>query len=172
MKHLRLFENFDHTEIYYHGTKHQFSTFKLGNAISNPTYGGGIVDQDLGIFFTDNLIMAKWFAGRTEYDADKTEDYVDIPGPGRVVSAKLDIQNPWIMNDQISDVDEDDPGQDYFDIVKEAGGGVKFRKKLMDEGYDAVIVKDATTNYYADGGYDIIVVFEVSQIKVISKDFQ
>lgn len=68
--------------------------------------------------------MAKWFAGRSKYDIDKTEEYVDVPGPGRVLSAKLDIKNPWILNDQIpnaGDNSDDDPGQDYFRIIKKSG---------------------------------------------------
>lgn len=40
----------------------------------------------------------------------------------------------------------------------------------MADGYDAVIVKNAVTNYYEDGSYDIVVVFDPSQIKIISKN--
>jgi len=170
VKHLRLFENFDQNEILYHGTRKEFANFKIGADIATPTYGG-TVDQDLGIFFTDNLTMAKWFAGRTKYDVDKTETYVDVPGPGRVISVKLDLKNPWILNDQIDEVDEEDPGQDYFDVVKDAGGGAAFRKKLEAEGYDGVIVNDVTTNYYeGTSGYSIVVAFDPSQIRTISKN--
>lgn len=168
MRHLQLFENFDKSDMYYHGTKSKFTNFKLDSKISSPTYGG-VVDNGLGIFFTDNLTMAKWFAGLTEYDSD-VDEYVDVKGPGRVISVKLNIKNPWILNDEVTVQDEDDPGQDYFRIVEENGGGQKFREKLMNEGYDSVIVKDVTTNYYADGTYDIVVVLDPEHIKIISNN--
>lgn len=168
MKHLRLFENFDKSEVYYHGTRKDFTQFKMNQEIENPTYGGAELDQGLGIFFTDNMTIAKWFAGLTEYDPNE-EGYVDKDGPGRVISASLDIKNPWILNDQIPNAG-DDPGQDYFDVVKKEGGGRKFRDKLIAEGYDSVIVRGAVTNYYEDGSYDIIVVFDPKQIQVISKN--
>lgn len=172
MKHLKLFENFDQNEVFYHGTKSEFDNFKIGSDVATPTYGG-TDDNGLGIFFTDNMTMAKWFADRSKYDMDKTERYIDVPGPGRVVSAKLDIKNPWILNDQIPNAGEnsdEDTGQDYFQVIKKEGGADKFRARLIKEGYDAVIVRNANTNYYEDGGYDIIVVFDPKQIKIISKN--
>jgi len=169
VKHLKLFENFDQSEVYYHGTKNKFDAFKVGSEVANPTYGK-VLDHGLGIFFTDNLTMAKFFAGISYYDVE-AEGYVDEPVDGaRVVSAKLDIKNPFIVNDHVEEVDEDDPGQDYFDLVKQAGGGDKFRKQLIDQGYDGVIVNGATTNYYEEGSFSIVVVFDPSQIKVISKN--
>ena len=115
--------------------------------------------------------MAKFFAGLTAFDPDEGA-YVDENGPGRVMTVKLDIKNPWILNDQIPDAGnntDDDPGQDYFRHIKKEGGGAKFRNKLISEGYDSVIVRDVVTNYYEDGSYDIIIVFDPNQIKVISK---
>lgn len=167
--HIKLFESFDTSDTYYHGTDKQFTDFKLDNNVAHELYGKGAGDQDLGLFFTDNLTMAKWFAGITEYD-DKTEKYINVPGPGRVISVKLDIKNPWILSDHV-EVDEDDPGQDYFHVINKAGGGKSFREQLMNDGYDAVIVNNATTNYYEDTGmYDIVVVFDSKQIQVISRD--
>ena len=53
----------------YHGTNKDFNKFLLGKEIVNPTYGK-IIDNGLGIFFTDNKTMALWFAGLVSYNGD------------------------------------------------------------------------------------------------------
>jgi len=186
MKHLKKFNeisgyrsnfDFDKNEIYYHGTTEPFDNFTLGNRVTTKTYGNKAPDQGLGTFFTDNLTMAKWFAGRTEYDLD-TEKYEELSGTGRVVSANLNIKKPWILNDNYLDymskedfINWEDPIQVYFDIINTESGGENFKEKLKTDGYDSVIVKGGTTNYYEyPNTYDIIVVFNPSQINVISKN--
>lgn len=151
-------------KIFYHGTTSKFTTFKINSHINNPTYGG-ITDHNLGIFFTDNLTMAKWFAGLIEYDNDK---YVNIENSnGEVISAKLNIKNPWILSDHVQNIDIDDPGQTYFDTVENMGGGQKMRETLQEKGYDSVIVENATTNYYEDGSFNMYIVFDPTLIKII-----
>jgi hypothetical protein len=129
-------------------------------------YGRGFPDHGLGIFFTDNLTMAKWFAGLSEYDAEHAEEYIPTGEEGSVIVARLDISNPWILQDHIQDFNED-PGQTYFDVVSQAGGGEKFRRLLIEQGYDGVVVRGMTTNYYGEGAYDMYVVFNSSQVEVL-----
>lgn len=165
MKHLLLFESFDKNEVLYHGTKNKFTRFEIGRSVSNPTYGG-VSDNGLGIFFTDNQTMAKWFAGMIDYDVD-TERYEDTGENGHIISAKVNLKNPWVLSEHVDDIDEDDPGQTYFDVVDEMGGGEQMRKKLESEGYDGVVVNDMRTNYYEDGAYKMVVAFNSDSIRVV-----
>jgi len=152
--------------VVYHGTTRKFTSFKINSEISTNTYGG-TTDQALGIFFTDNIIMAKWFAGLIEYSLNY-DKYVKTDNTnGQIISAKLNMKNPWILKDHIDDIDVDDPGQTYFQTVDSMGGGENMRKTLQEQGYDGVIVNNMNTNYYADGDYNIYVVFNTSDINVI-----
>lgn len=153
-------------KVLYHGTDKNFTNFKLDSNISNPMYNNKNTDNDLGIFFTDNLTMAKWFAKLIEFDPN-TGEYINTNTDGRVITAKLDIKNPYILQDQIENIDIDDPGQTYFDLVEEMGGGKIMREKLIDRGFDSVIVKNMNTNYYEDGSYTLYVVFDPKQIKIL-----
>jgi hypothetical protein len=166
MQHLLLFESF--SEILYHGTNRKFASFKLSDQISNPTYGAKMPDNGLGIFFTDNLTMAKWFAGIVDYDAD-TERYEDIGGYGRVIEARVNVKNPWVLSDHVDKVDDDDPGQTYFEVVEKMGGGAKMRETLQAQGYDGVVVDGMSTNYYEDGTYKMVVVFDPKSIVTLSR---
>lgn len=157
------------TGILYHGTSRKFDKFKLESDISSPLYGTDASDNGLGIFFTENKTMAKQFAGTEEYDSDK-EKYVSTGKAGNIVVANIHIKNPWILQEQVKDIDEDDAAQTYFDIVKQYGNGKKMREELSKQGYDAVIVKNVTTNYYEDGHYTIYVVFNPGDIEIISID--
>jgi len=150
----------------YHGTSRPFDKFELGSDVSNPIYGGSSPDHGLGIFFTDNLTMAKWFAGLSEYDPEQAEGYVPTGKEGFIIAAKLNISKPWVLQDHAVELDED-PGQTYFNIVSQAGGGEKFKSLLMKQGYDGVVVKGMTTNYYGDGTYNMYVVFDSGQAEVI-----
>lgn len=152
--------------IVYHGTDKEFTNFKLFNDVSNPTYGN-VIDNNLGIFFTDNIIMAKWFAKLIDFDIN-TGKYENTNNTGRIISAKLNIKRPYILQEQIEEIDPDDPGQTYFNLVEEYGGGKKMREKLIQEGFDGVIVKNMNTNYYEDGDYNLYVVFDPKQIKIIN----
>lgn len=155
---------------WYHGTKTNFNTFKLDNNISNTTYNLNKLDNNLGIFFTNNLIMAKSFAGVIEFDPN-TGKYIDTDNIGYVIEIKINLSKTWILQDHIKNIDEDDAGQTYFDIIEEYGGGLKFREHLESLGYDSVLVNDVTTNYYADDkGYTILIVFDPEKIQIINKN--
>ena len=114
--------------------------------------------------------MANYFAGLIEFDPDAGK-YVEIDNPtGRVIKVNLDIKDPWILQDMIDEDEiDEDPGQTYFDIVDQQGGGSEFRDYLIDSGYDSVIVKNAETNYYGDdpNGFDIIIVLDPKLISII-----
>jgi hypothetical protein len=157
-------------KIYYHGTNSDFTEFKLGQEINTNLYNSDIEDQGLGIFFTDNLEMANYFAGLIEFNPD-TGKYVEIDNPtGRVIKVNLDIKDPWVLQDMIDEDEiDEDPGQTYLDIVEQQGGGSEFREFLIDASYDSVIVKNVETNYYGTNpnGFDIIVVLNPKSITII-----
>lgn len=156
-------------ELLYHGSKNKFSAFKLGSKVNNPTYSSSDFDHGLGIFLTDNLTMAEWFAGVSYYNMNfGAEKYEPTGDSGYVYSVKIDIDKPYIINHHHEiDEDDDDPGQKYFEVVKNFGGGRKFREYLIKNGYDSVILKNATTNYYQEGSFDIIVVLYPEDVKII-----
>lgn len=145
-----------------HGTKRRFERFDLKQAISTPTYGGA-PDNGVGIFFTDNEIMAKWFAGLTEYSIDH-DRYIDKPGEnGRVIHAKVKLENPFIIGGN----NEDDDGvQEYFREIEDAGGAQEFREKLIDHEFDGVIIENCTTNYYEGGDYTVFIALNPEQITI------
>lgn len=151
--------------VLYHGTRKRFDKFELGKKVSNQTYGGDDeLDNGLGIFFTDNLTMAKWFAGMVEYDGDK---YAKRKG-GHVIEARVTINKPYMIEAKGDDVEYGDDGvQEYFRQIKKAGGVAAFKKQLDKEGYDGVIVKGNNTNYYESGTYDVWVAFSPDQIEIL-----
>lgn len=164
MKHLQIYEKFTPkslTPVVYHGTTSQFDNFYMGKKSAHPTYGG-VSDIGLGIFFTDNKTMASWFAGMVEYDPEFDKYVKFINSKGRLVKARLEIKNPMVFDNASGEFE--DSAEEYFDAIKKAGNVHKFKHNLVYDGYDGVIVKDATMNYYADGGYTIYVVFDPKQI--------
>lgn len=171
MVRIRLFENFDRQEFrtVYHGTSRRFVNLRLDAEASNPVYGTDAPDRGLGVFFTDNLVMAAWFAGIVDFDPDEG-DYVRTGQAGRVLSASLSVKRPWVLQEHVDDIDQDDPGQTYFETVERMGGGERMRELLSDQGYDCVVVHGMTTNYYRDGSYSIYVLFDPSDAIIIDGD--
>jgi len=130
-----------------------YSVYKgINNTATNFVYGG-ISDDNIGEFYTDNIIMAKWFAGLTEFKNDK---YVTIKNDGKVISKTIDIKNPYIIDSQDEDYDS---VQVYFDEIEKNENSLNYRKHLLALGYDGIILKNCNTNYYNDGTYTIYIVF-------------
>lgn len=125
----------------------------IGSKI-NTTYGG-VSDDGLGVFWTDNIIMAKWFAGMIEYDPDK-EKYVSIRNSmGKVIESTIKFNNPYIINyDEEEDIDS---FQIYMNEIKDIGSVEKYKKKLLNEGYDGIELIGNDTNYYNSGTYNIYI---------------
>jgi hypothetical protein len=137
---IKLFEDFNKKFI--------FNTYRgINHTDINSTYGG-INDDGMGQFSTDNLTMAKWFAGLTEYNPNK-DKYVKVKNNGEVIELTITVTNPYII-DMGVDVD-DDSVQIYFNEIEKHGGVTGYRKFLMDQKYDSIILKNCTTNYYEDG---------------------
>lgn len=123
----------------------------IGDRI-NKTYGG-VSDDGMGIFWTDNLTMAKWFAGLIDFNPN-TEKYETISNDGEILEKMLNFKNPYIINS----TDEDyDSFQQYMDEIETSGGVEKYKQNLIDKNHDGIILKNNTTNYYEDGTYDIYI---------------
>jgi hypothetical protein len=144
---IKLFEEFNSSIDVFKG---------INRSEVNYTYGG-VNDDGIGQFYTDNIVMAKWFAGLTDYDVD-VDRYVDIDGDGEVITQNIQIDNPYIIRGE-EDNEDVDSVQVYFNEIKSNGGVVKYRNSLIKRGYDGIIVLNGTTNYYEDGTYTIYVVF-------------
>lgn len=170
MVRIKLFENFDKEfRLVYHGTPRRFGNFRLDAGVTNPVYGTDVPDHGLGVFFTDNIVMAAYFAGMVEFDPGEG-DYVHTGRDGRVMSVRLKVERPWVLQEHVDNIDQDDPGQTYFETVERMGGGERMRELLSDQGYDCVVVHGMTTNYYRDGSYSIYVLFNPSDAIIIDGD--
>lgn len=161
---IKMFEQFVFESTYdvLHGTKSSFNKFELGKSAANAPYGTGSPDNGIGIFFTDNPTMAKYFAGLTEFDPEKGK-YVSRRGKGKVVNSTINIARPYVISDKHKDYDADndmDSVQIYFREIEAAGGADKYRERLEKRGYDGIILKGCNTNYYDDGTYTVYVVFD------------
>lgn len=135
---------------------HHFNNLKAYRGIGkniNKTYGGN--DDGIGVFWTDNLTMAKWFAGLIDYNVN-TDRYEDISTEGKILEKTLSFLNPYIIN---SDDEDYDSFQQYMDEINSFGGVMKYKSYLIKKGYDGIILKNNNTNYYEDGVYDIYIEF-------------
>lgn len=124
----------------------------------NVMYGDG-TDEGMGIFWTDNLIMAKWFAGMIDYNPT-TERYEKISDKGKVLEKTITFNKPYIIDETHKDYDIDnfyDSFQIYINEIKTHGGVELFKKYLLYENYDGIILEGCTTNYYNDGTYTIYI---------------
>jgi len=148
----------------FHGTKNKFNKFELGRIISNPIYGGNI-DNGLGIFFTDNLTMAKWFAQAVEYSCDDNK-YIDTGNKAYLITAELILNKPLEFKNENGKFD--DSYQQYFEFIEKIGGVGICHEKLLSAGYDSIIIYNADTNYYENGTYDAYVMLTTENIKIIS----
>lgn len=125
--------------IVYHGTKSIFNTFKPSNSIGNQ----GETDQIRGMYFTDNVDGASFFA---LLDNDKY-----------LKSVYLSIKNPYTVVDY-------NTLKANLNIEKNAD----VDKKLIDLGYDGLIME---RGFYSNGGpYKLFLVFNPNQIKSVNND--
>lgn len=125
---------------------------------TNATYGG-VSDDGLGRFWTDNKVMASWFAGIFDYNVD-TDKYETIPGNGFVETKKIKFKNPYIIDEKHDDYDIDndsDSFQIYMNEIDRTNGVENYKKTLLSKKYDGLILKGCNTNYYEDGTYNIYI---------------
>lgn len=168
---IKMFEQFvfESTFNVLHGTKSpKFDKFRVGYDPANGVYGTDSPDNGIGVFFTDNNTMAEFFAGLTHFDPEKGK-YVSKSGKGRVMDVTISIDKPYVIDDKHKDYDADndmDSVQIYFDEIKDAGGADKYKASLEKRGYDGIILKKCTTNYYGKGTYTVYVVFDPRNTKI------
>jgi hypothetical protein len=140
----------------YLNENYHFNNLKAYRGIGkniNKTYGGN--DDGIGVFWTDNLTMAKWFAGLIDYNVN-TDRYEDISTEGKILEKTLSFLNPYVIN---SDDEDYDSFQQYMGEINSFGGVIKYKSYLIKNGYDGIILKNNNTNYYYDGVYDIYIEF-------------
>ena len=136
-------EEFENYTIVYRG---------IGDRI-NATYGKGS-DDGMGVFWTDNLTMAKWFAGLIDYSVD-TDRYENIKGSkGKILTKEIKFENPYVVD---SDDEDYDSFQVYMDEIYDADGVDKYKEMLIEKNYDGIILRNCSTNYYENGTYDIFI---------------
>ena len=159
--------------VVYHGTQaHDFSIFQLMENPANESYGSEVTDNQLGFFFTDKKLMAEQFAGISYFHPDKQKYVKDknVVKSARVIPCYLSIKNPYIIDENHDDFSRDyeyDAFQIYFNQIKEYGSAEKYRKSLIDAGFDGIALYHNTTGYYAEGEeYAIFVAFAPEQIKL------
>jgi hypothetical protein len=108
----------------------------------------------MGVFWTDNLTMAKWFAGLIDYSVD-TDRYENIKGSkGKILTKEIKFENPYVVD---SDDEDYDSFQVYMDEIYDAGGVDKYKEMLIEKNYDGIILRNCSTNYYENGTYDIFI---------------
>lgn len=116
-QHLRSYRLFESAfqEVLYHGTDKTFDEFKLGMPTKNDTYNT-ISDNGIGVFFTDNLIMAKWFAGLVDYNP-KEDRYENTGKAGRVIEARIHLDNPYVI-EGVDPNNDEDGAHEYFTQIE------------------------------------------------------
>lgn len=131
----------------------------------NETYGG-VSDDGIGVFYTDNKLMAECFAGLKIFDGDTGEYESTGYTGGKVLEFdSFAPKNSYIIDSSHPDYEIDydnDSVQIYFDQIRAASGVEKYKKGLQDKGFDGIILKENTTNYYEDGTYDVYIDFNKS----------
>ena len=124
----------------------------IGDRI-NATYGK-VSDDGMGVFWTDNLTMAKWFAGLIDYSVD-TDRYENIKGSkGKILTKEIKFENPYVVD---SDDEDNDSFQVYMDEIYDFGGVDNYKEMLIENNYDGIILRNCSTNYYENGTYDIFI---------------
>ncbi len=148
-----------------HGTSKKFKKFELNKSVSNSVYGSA-PDNGLGIFFTDNEIMAKWFSGGIEYNCD-VDSYISTENKNAfLIKSKLILNK--ILHFENKNEKFDDSYQQYFEFIEQIGGVEKCREKLLSAGYDSIMIHDANTNYYEDGTYNAFVILKLENIEILN----
>jgi hypothetical protein len=136
-------EEFENTTTVYRG---------IGDRI-NATYGK-VSDDGMGVFWTDNENMAKWFAGLIDYSVD-THRYENIEGSkGEILTKEIKFKNPYVVD---SDDEDYDSFQVYMDEIHDFGGVDNYKEMLIENNYDGIILRNCSTNYYENGTYDIFI---------------
>ena len=130
---------------------------------ANKVYGTEYSDEGIGTFWTDNITMAKWFAGMIDFDIDSGQ-YKEIKdNKGKLLEEKIKLNNPYIINSSHKDYNLERTEMDSFRIylkeIRESEGVDNYKNYLTERGFDGIILKDNITNYYADGTYDIYITF-------------
>lgn len=149
-------EEFENSTTVYRG---------IGDRI-NATYGK-VSDDGMGVFWTDNLTMAKWFAGLIDYSVN-TDRYENIKGSkGKILTKKIKFDNPYIVD---SDDEDYDSFQMYMDEISDIGGVEEYKKMLIENNYDGIILRNCSTNYYEDGTYDIFIELPIVKKETIGSD--
>jgi len=149
----------------YHGSKTKFDSFKLNSNESNFIYGTESFDNGLGIFFTDNKTMAEWFAGVKIYDLTE-EKYTPTGKVGYVYETEIIVNKSVILSNSKNNYD--DSVQEYFKLIEKAGGVKKLKQMLNSEGYDSIQLLNCDSQYYGDGTYNIYVVLNTSNTKILN----
>lgn len=140
----------------YLNEQYEFKNIKAYRGVGkniNRTYNG--TDEGIGVFWTNNLTMAKWFAGLIDYDVN-TDKYETISTDGKVFEKTLSFSNPYVVD---SDDEDYDSFQQYMDEIRNSGGVENYKSNLIKRNYDGIILKNNNTNYYEDGVYDIYIEF-------------
>ncbi len=151
--------------IAFHGTAVNFDKFQLNKQTKNVVYGGA-PDNGLGIFFTNNEIMAKWFGGGIVYSPD-VDGYI-FNKKCFLFVASLTLNKTLHFRNENEKFE--DSYQQYFEFISKIGGTEQCRKMLLSAGYDSIIIHDATTNYYVDGSYNAYVILNTENIEIIKTE--
>ena len=120
----------------------------------NYTYGG-VSDDGIGNFYTDNLIMSKYFAGLIEFNSN-LEKYVETNNDGKIINSVITLNNPYIIESKDEDYDSI---QIYFNEIEQNKNVINYKNILISKGYDGLILKNCTTNYYNDDTYNVYITF-------------
>lgn len=143
---------------WYHGSRVKFDSFKLGLGAANTVYNM-MPDNGLGVFLTDNRIMAACFAGAILYD-DEEGRYVPTGDTGYIY--KVDVSPGKVLEFGSGY----DAFVDYANDIEEAGDKDTYRDKLLEDGFDSVLISDLDINYYEDGVYDVLVVLDPDSVNI------
>ena len=138
-------------DVLYHGTRENFTNFDINKAGKTDSGFAG-----KGIYFTDNKNIADFFSkGQGDYKTG-----------GNIVEAKVDIKNPLVVN-SYSEIGKK-LGLDYNTGLAEnkLKTAVDIPKKIKENGYDSIIVKDTDSKGNPANEY---VVFDNKQAKIIPK---
>lgn len=145
--------------VVYHGTKDNFTIFdldKVGKKTDTGMWGKGF-------YFSSNKKYSETYANKS-YDY-KTQKKLSTDG--YIFDVFLSLKNPYIINNQNDIPKINVPNEKMEDLINaDKLYSQKFRKTLIDKGYDGVFVKfefNFSGNYPRD--YELVA-FEPNQIKL------
>ena len=147
-----------------HGTSKNFSNFELGKEVKNSTYGN-VVDNGLGIFFTDNKNIALRFAGVLEYSASTI--YKEVPNKqGFLITAEITLNK--ILHFENLNKKFDSSFDQYFAFIEKIGGVEKCRESLLNEEYDSIMIHNS--DFFGLDTFNAWVVLNTENIKILEKE--